>query len=223
MSATSRAEWKIYWLLFFVTVGLFLFGLVVFAFSGVDLRQRSEKAACERGDVAACLQVGHSYEDRAPGLIGFLMSNADTAIRSYTRACAGRSGEGCEHMVQMLQHSEQAANLSVPMTEIVDAALGSCIEQVPGACDQLGELLSYGKWVEVRSAQAFERGCGAGKPEACYRLAVFHANELGGLDKTLETILPLYEKGCAGGIAQACTLADAWRTERDRRAAAQKK
>ena len=50
MSATSRAEWKLYWLLFFVTVGLFLFGLVVFAFSGVDLRQRAEKAACERGD-----------------------------------------------------------------------------------------------------------------------------------------------------------------------------
>jgi len=219
MAATSRMEWKIYWFLFLVTVALFVFGLIVFAFSGLELRQRGEKRACERGDIDSCVKVARYYEERSPGLIGFLLSNSDTAIRYYTLACAGRSGPSCEKMVSMLEHSEQARDLSTPLTEIADAVISACVEQVPGACDQLGELFDQGDWVAVRAAQAFEQGCESGKPEACFRLAVFHAHELGGRDKTLEKILPLYEKGCAGHIEQSCEMAELWRTERDRRAA----
>lgn len=219
MSATSRMQWKVYWFLCCVTAVLFVSGLVVFAFSGFEVRQRAAKHACEQGKVDACVQVARYYEERSQGLVAFLLSNSDTAIRYHTRACAGLAGPSCERMVFLLKNAEQARDLSTPLTELVDAAIKACIAQVPGACDHLGELFDQGDWVAVRAARAFQRGCDEGTPEACFRLAVFHANELGGLDKTLEKILPLYEKGCAGHIEQSCKMADLWRIERDRRAA----
>jgi len=52
--------------------------VVVVAFSSCDVRKRSEKKACRQGDVQECLYVAKYYADRSVGIIGFLMSNADT-------------------------------------------------------------------------------------------------------------------------------------------------
>ncbi len=123
MAATSRMEWKVSWFLCFVTGALFIFGLIGFALSGVEVRQRAEKRACEDGDIDACVKVGRYDEERSPGLFGFLLSHSDTSIRYDTRACAGHSGPSCERMVDMLRNGEQARDLSTPLTEIADAPL----------------------------------------------------------------------------------------------------
>ena len=51
-----------------------------------NVRHRAEKRACRNGNVKACLYLGTYYEDKAPGIIGFLMSynqDAMTYLEAY--------------------------------------------------------------------------------------------------------------------------------------------
>src|SRR4051812_36860208 len=89
--ATYAGDRKIRWLLVTITLVAFPVALLIFAFSGCDVRLRSEKKACRGGELARCLEVGKFYEDRADGILGFLMSNADTAVAYYHRACKLKS------------------------------------------------------------------------------------------------------------------------------------
>jgi hypothetical protein len=66
---------------------MFPVGLIIMAFSGCDIRQRSAKHACRDGSAAQCLAVGKFYESRTDGMIGFLLSNAVTAESYYNLGC----------------------------------------------------------------------------------------------------------------------------------------
>lgn len=215
MASTDRALSR---LIFAITLVAFPIALIIFAFSSCDVRKRSEKRACREGDVEQCLYVGKYYEDKKDGIIGFLMSNADTAIANYYRACKLKSPVGCERMMDLLAHSDQAKNLSTELTDIADALIDACTARVTGGCDLLWAYMDEGDWVGARSALAFERRCNAGEGEACYRFARMHAQNLGGQHNVLDQVLPLYEKGCAGGNQDACTGAKNYRAEQARRA-----
>src|SRR5512143_3660886 len=105
-----RLTWRV---TFTATIILFPIALIIFAFSGCNVRKRSEKRACKAGKVEQCLYVGKYYEDKGMGLIPFLMSYNDDAIAYYTRACKLKSGAGCERMLHLLDHgADQAKNLS---------------------------------------------------------------------------------------------------------------
>jgi len=209
-----------YRLVWALTLIAFPVALVLFAFSSCDVRKRSEKKACKAGDVEQCLYVGKYYEDKQGGLVGFAMSHADTAIAYYFQACKLKSATGCERMLYVFKHGEQAKNLSTELADMADALINACAERVTGACDQLAAFMDERDWVANRSAIAFEQRCDTGNGEACYRLGTMHAHDLGGLHNVLEEILPLYEKACAAKVENACELAQAYRDEQAKRAAA---
>lgn len=203
---------------FTLTLVAFVVVLVIFAFSSCEVRKRSEKRACRTGDVEACLYVGRYYEAKADGIIGFAMSNADTAIANYYRACRLKSAVGCERMMYVMAHSDQAKNLSTELTDIADALIEACAARVDGGCTQLWAFMDGSDWVGNRSAIAFERMCNAGTGEACYRLGRMHGQNLGGQHNVLEEVLPIYEKGCAHGSTDACKSAQEYRDEQAHRA-----
>lgn len=172
--STYSVDRKIRWLLFKITLVAFPIALVIFAFSSCELRMRSEKKACRGGDLDRCLEVGKYYEAKADGILGFLMSHADTAIAYDYRACRLKSAVGCERMVYLLSHSEQAKNLSTEVTDMADALIDSCAARVDGACDQLWSFMDQGDWVANRSAAAFQRRCDAGEAQACSLVSRLH-------------------------------------------------
>lgn len=204
--------------IFYLTLIAFVVGLVVFAFSGCELRQRSAKRACRAGDVAQCLHVGKYYEDKAPGIIGFLLSHADTSVAYYYRACRLESATGCERMLYVLRHSEQAKNLSTDEAAMADALIGSCADRVSGTCDQLWSFMDGTDWAENRSAIAFDKRCTAGNGQACYLLGRMHSQNLGGQRNISEQVLSLYDKACTAGLQDGCTAARSYRTVQAKRA-----
>jgi TPR repeat protein len=169
-----------------ITLVAFPIALVIFGFSGCDLRKRSEKKACRNGEVQHCLDLGKYYEDRDDGIIGFLLSNADTAITNYYRACRLKSPVGCERMMYLRAHSDQAKNQSTVDADVADALIDGCIARVAGSCDALWTFMKDSDWVANRSASAFDRRCTAGDGEACYRFGRMHGQALGGQGNTLE-------------------------------------
>ena len=197
----------------------FPIALIIFAFSSCNLRKRSEKKACKAGEVQQCLYVGKYYEDKLGGIISFLMSHADTSVAYYFEACKLKSATGCERMMDVFKHGEQAKNLSTERTDMADALINACAERVTGSCDLLEAFMGEGDWVATRSARAFEQRCDRGSADACYRLGALHAHNLGGLHNITEEILPLYEKACAAQVENSCELAQAYRDVQASRAA----
>jgi TPR repeat protein len=85
-----------------LAITVFPFALLVYAFSGCDLRQRGAKHACRDGHAEQCLAVGKFYEERTDGLIATLLSNATTAKQYYGRACDLKSVDGCARLGHMV-------------------------------------------------------------------------------------------------------------------------
>ena len=72
--------------------------------SSCNVRHRSEKRACRHGDVKACLYLGTYYEEKAPGIIGFLMSYNEDVVVYLHYACKAHSVEACERMYTASEH-----------------------------------------------------------------------------------------------------------------------
>jgi TPR repeat protein len=205
--------------LFYLTMVTFFVALVMYAFSGCELRKRAQKRACRAGDVAACLAVGKYYEDKPLGLVSFAMSYSDTSIAHYYQACKRKSATGCERMLHVLDKSEQAKNLSTDVTAIADALIAACSDRVDGVCDELWSFMSDRDWAQNRTAAAFDQRCAAGNGQACYLFGRMHGQGLGGQRNVAEEVIPLYDKACATGIADGCKYAHDYRAEQARRTA----
>jgi len=104
----------------------FPIALVLFAFSSCDVRKRSEKHACKAGKLEQCLDVAQYYDNKQGGIISFLMSHADTAIAYYFEACKLQSSIGCDRMMYVFRHGEQAKNLSTDLGQMADALIDAC-------------------------------------------------------------------------------------------------
>jgi hypothetical protein len=142
--------------------------LLVVVFSTCDVRKRSAKHACNAGDVQQCLDVAKYYEDKSEGegIINFAMSNPDTATAYYFRACKLHSSVGCDGMMKMNRDSN-SVRTTTSTTEIADALIGACVDQVDNGCKNLESFMSEGDWVANRSAIAFKKSCDSGNAHAC--------------------------------------------------------
>jgi hypothetical protein len=212
---SDRIYGRIVWTL---TLVAFPIALLVFAFSSCSLRKRSEKAACRDGDVAQCMYVGKYYEDKQGGIIAFLMSYADDSLRYYFEACKLKSAPGCERMLYVLAHGEQAKNLSTDLGDIADALIGDCADNVGDTCQQLWAFMGDRDWAQNRSAIAFDKRCAAGNGWACYIFGRMHGQNLGGQHNIAEEVIPLYDKACGSGIQDGCTAAKNYRDVQAQRA-----
>lgn len=212
--AIYRGAYFQWWVTLLATVIVFPIALVIFFFSGCEVRKRTEKQACKAGDVDQCLYVGKYYEDKQDGLFGFLMSNADTSIAYYTHACKLKSAQGCERMSYVLAHGDSAKDLSTPLTDIADGLIDACGNEVSGTCDLLDNFSSHGDWVWVRAALAFDKMCNAGALPACYHRAALMAKNLGNLHYDFDEQLALYKKACAKNVSNSCEMVKAYEAQR---------
>jgi hypothetical protein len=211
--ASDRLYGKI---LFLGPIILFPFALFVFAFSSCNVRHRAEKRACRGGDVKACLYLGTYYEDKAPGIIGFLMSYNQDAMTYLDYGCKAKSVEACEQMYQVFAHgADQAKNGSVPLTDTADELIWGCAAGHDTLCDDLYDMMNhYGDWVAQRSALSFEKTCNEGNAHACFELVVMHQEKLAGLKNIVEEVIPLLDKACAGNVYDSCKTAQAYRVRK---------
>ena len=189
----------------------FPIALIIFAFSGCNLRKRADKRACKAGSVDKCLEVAQFYDGKRGGIIAFLMSYADDATVYYLEACKLSSPDGCEHMLDVYQHGEQAKNLSVELSAIADALINACVADLAKGCTELETFMAEGDWVLVRSSLAFKRSCDAGRAQACYMLAGMHMKELVGLHNSGADVLPKLDKACASKFKDSCEMAKVYR------------
>jgi hypothetical protein len=208
--ASDRLYGKI---LFLGPIILFPFALIVFAFSSCNVRHRAEKRACRGGDVKACLYLGTYYEDKAPGILGFLMSYNQDAMTYLDYGCKAKSVEACEQMYQVFAHgADQAKNGSVPLTDTADELIWGCAAGHDTLCDDLFDMSDhYGDWVERRAAMAFDKACNAGNAMACFKLVLMHQQKRAGLQNLVDDVIPLLDKACTANVYDSCKAAQVYR------------
>jgi len=213
MGAADRLQGKI---MFYGPIIVMPFALLIFAFSGCNIRKRAEKRACRNGDVKACIELGKYYEDKAPGIIGFLMSYNNDAQVYLDYGCKAKSVEACEKMYEVFAHgADQAKNASVPLTDTADELIWGCGAAHDTLCDDLFDMAShYGDWVAERAAKAFDKECTGGNAMACFQLVLMHQRKLAGLRNIVDEVLPLDEKACAGNIHDSCDSVKIYRARK---------
>ncbi|HEY6035294.1 MAG TPA: hypothetical protein VIV58_13560 [Kofleriaceae bacterium] len=213
MGAADRLQGKI---MFYGPIIVMPFALLIFAFSGCNIRKRAEKRACRGGDVKACIELGKYYEDKAPGIIGFLMSYNNDAMVYLDYGCKAKSVEACEKMYEVFAHgADQAKNGSVPLTDTADNLIWGCGADDETLCGDLFEMsYRYGSWVAERAAMAFDKACKENKAAACFWLVRMHQKKLAGLDNIVDEVLPLDEKACAGNIHDSCNSVKIYRARK---------
>lgn len=211
--ASDRLYGKI---LFLGPIFLFPFALIVFAFSSCNVRYRAEKRACRGGDVKACRFLGKYYEDKAPGIIGFLMSYNEDAARYLDIGCKAKDVEACKQMYEVFAHgADQAKNASVPLTDTADELIWGCETEHDKLCEDLFDMMNhYGDWVAKRSAIAFEKACNEKNPYACFELVLMHQEKLAGLRNIVEEVIPLLDGACAGNVRDSCKAAQSYRVRK---------
>jgi TPR repeat protein len=158
--------------------------LLIVGFSSCDLRNRSAKHACNTGDVQQCLDVAKYYQDKGAdkGLISFAMSDDDTALTYYFRACKLRSPAGCAGMTHMDLAGQSARN-TTGRPDIVDALIDVCAAGVDSVCKNLESSywVEGDDWIANRSAIAFKKRCAGGDANACHLAGSMARKNQGGL------------------------------------------
>lgn len=192
--------------------------ILIAMFSRCDVRERAAKHACKVGDVQACLQVAKDYEAKSEGggILNFAMSHSDTATAYYFLACKHASASGCDGMMKMNRDSN-SVRTTTSTTDIADALIPACADDVDHACKNLELFMSEGDWVAVRGALAFKASCESGNARACYLVARMASANQGGLRNTFAEVLPAYDKACAAQIKDSCAQAKSYRDEQVKR------
>ena len=192
--------------------------LLVAVFSTCDVRKRSAKHACKAGELQQCLDVAKYYEDKSEGegILNFAMSNSDTATAYYFRACKLKSSVGCDGMMKMNGDSN-SVRTTTSTTDIADALIDACADQVDNGCKNLDSYMGEGDWVANRSAIAFKKSCDGGNAHACYLVGNMASRNQGGLHNNFDEVLPAFDKACAAHIKDSCEQAKSYRDEQAKR------
>ena len=211
---------------------MFPVGLIIMAFSGCDLRQRSAKHACRDGSAAQCLAVGKFYESRTDGMIGFLLSNAVTAESYYNLGCKHGSSKSCArfgHMIVVGSY-DSAFDSGFSNAQGMRALKTACDGGEADACRELasavepaeaapileklcngGDNVSCDELVDAyrdsdpkRADELLAKRCDAGDNDSCRELAT---GLLGGSDVAEADSVrasALLTKACDRGAEEAC-------------------
>ena len=148
-------------------VVVFPIAVVIYAFSGCDLRRRSAKHACRDGSAEQCFAVGQFYESRTDGLIATMLSNATTAKDYYDRACKLGNTPGCARFGHMIVVGSYDAMRGDDFTreDGLNALEKACDG---GQTDACGELADHAD--AAQAAPVFAKRCDAGDKDSCNKL-----------------------------------------------------
>jgi TPR repeat protein len=196
---------------------VFPIALVVYGFSGCDMRHRSQKSACTEGDAQQCIAVAKLYQDDAIGLVPFLLSNFETAKEYYDRACTLGDMAGCEGLSQIIMngHGEAARDSRFGLKEASVASDKACDGGYADACYEAG-LFYIGDLdmpADVPRANAlFARACAGKNADGCYSMGVSYALGRGGLARDLDRAASFFADACDAGDGKGCEQATSYRT-----------
>jgi TPR repeat protein len=205
---SDRLELAYQGLIIDIIMVTFPIALVIFAFSGFDIRYGSAKAACKKGSVERCLAVAKTYDEASSGIVGFLLSNVESARTYYDRACSLGSVAACYRLGTTILHGADAATDShFTKADAARAFDKACGAHLFDACYALGLLYADNRGVDdVWAVKAFSEGCDGGNSRACNQLGVFHVQGRGGLARDSTLALQFFSKACDAkdGPSGAC-------------------
>jgi TPR repeat protein len=188
---------------------VFPIALVVYGFSGCDVRHRSQKSACSDGDAKQCLAVAKLYQDDAIGLLPFLLSNFETAKEYDDRACTLGDMAGCEALFQIIMngHGEAARDSRFGLKEASVASDKACDAGYADACYEAGLFYSGDMDLPADAPRAnalWAQSCAGRYADGCYVLAVSYVLGRGGLEKDLDRAASLFGDACDAGSSKGC-------------------
>jgi TPR repeat protein len=187
-----RIEYRIMFAMFMVA---FPIALVVYAFSGCDLRRRGDKHACRDGSAEKCLAVGQFYEGRSSGFFSTMLSNPTTAINYYQRACKLGNTTGCARFghMKVVGHYDTIKDDDFTQDDGLAALGKACDGGVTDACHELAGALD-----PARAAPVLDKLCKGGDKATCaaFAAAVAATDPKAGLE--------LAVKQCEAGDNNQC-------------------
>jgi serine/threonine-protein kinase len=156
------------------------------------------KAACARGEMSACTNLGEMYADGQG-----VAENDSAAVPLLRRACDGGHMRGCARLGAI--YAETNGAYADPKGAIRLLSKG-CDAEEAAACSQLAFLYLTGQGVPANKAEAIvllQKACDAGKADTCSMLGRFY--EVGmHVAKDPKQAASLYRKACDGMDRQAC-------------------
>lgn len=172
-------------------------------------RQRGPlRAACERGEAAACFRLGLLYDDA--GGVGL---DVFRALELYHRACDLRYDYACQRAAE-LRVVVMDPDYELAVTQVRALTKRSCDAGYGRACVVLANLVKAGKGGPrdvPRSRELLRLACARGQADACVRLAkraLWLAKRGQGQPadaaKELEPLIAALTPSCERGHAAAC-------------------
>ena len=174
---------------------LFPIALIIYAFSGCDVRRRADEARLPRWVGRPVPRGWKFYEARTDGLFATLLSNATTAKDYYDRACKLGNATGCAR----LGHMVVVGAYDVISDDAFTRAYGirtlkkGCDGGDMGACSELADAVDSATAVPV-----LEKVCAGGDKDGCNKL------EKAYLDTDPKRAVELLDKLCNGGDDEHC-------------------
>ncbi|MFT3841982.1 MAG: hypothetical protein QM723_33635 [Myxococcaceae bacterium] len=111
---------------------------VAWGLKGCEVRHGSEKTACDKGDLAKCLEAAKAYDPDDPNdIIAFLFDYAAVAKREYGKACELGSPMACYRFAEI---TRQGGGAFVGTSSDVDEKHGytkACERGWSSACIKL--------------------------------------------------------------------------------------
>ena len=120
-------------------------------------------SSCQRGDAIACNDLGVTAVHAVP-------SDPRLAARSFERACANGSADGCSNLGALY---EAGIGVHASWSEAADLYRRACTGGAALGCSNLGALYARGKGVtrdESEAQRLFSEACAGGSAAGCNNL-----------------------------------------------------
>lgn len=162
-----RVNYAQYLLTIAIFTVAFPIALIIYGFSGCDLRQRGDKHACRDGSAERCVAVGQFYESRSNGFVSTMLSNPTTAIDYYQRACKLGNVAGCARFghMKVVGSYDTIKDDSFTRDDGLSALGKACDGGETAACRELGDALD-----PAQAAPVLEKLCKGGDKGSCDKL-----------------------------------------------------
>jgi len=172
----------------------------------IDAARDQFTDGCERGDAAACSQLGVMYEY---GLA--VAMDVQRAKELYDRACNQGNRGACVNYGKLLAEGAQVATAEegsrlASVEHGIRVLSQACREGDARGCGELGRLLLTKKHDTASSVVLLRQACEGGHSDSCYLLgSQFDHGEFG--NDPVEA-LAFYQKACGGGHQRGCLHLD---------------
>lgn len=157
-------------------------------------RESKLLVACDRGDLAKCIELGHYY-------VEVKTYNHDGAKRAFDRACTRGNLDACADLGELLGKGDDK-----DLASALELLTRTCDRNNAAACGKLGQVIytrqPTGQWPAPPTL--FRRACDGGDAFGCTALGELLLRG-DGVGKDEATAAKLFDQSCNANSAAACS------------------